>query len=133
MEIDMYAKIQKGNSQSYVLIHSDAQITINPRVAVFDTIWDYMCQKQETAGKCGDDSNSAEQSAIVLQKLGVSQGQPFLILYETDRVFWYGSQDKPQFQGIDLSVAHVNVDGVSYITEGNIYILNDEGQTIQKI
>lgn len=129
----MYAKIQKGNSQSYMLIQSDAQITVNSRVPVFDELWDYMCQQQETAGKCGDDSNNAQQSAIVLQKLGVIQGQPFLILYETDRVFWYGSPERPKFKGIDLSVAHVNVDGVSYLTEGNVYILNDKGQTIQKI
>lgn len=129
----MYAKIQKGLSQSFMLIHSDAQITINPRVAVFDELWDYMCQQQETSGKCGDDINNAEQSAFVLQKLSVSQGQPFLILYETGRTFWYGLPERPKFKGVDVSVAHVNIDGVSYLTEGNVYILNDKGQTIQKI
>jgi hypothetical protein len=129
----MYAKIQKGKSQSYMLIHSDAQITINPRVAVFDELWDYMCQQQASSGKCGDDSNSANQSADVLHKLGVGLAQPFIILYETDRVFWYGSPERPEFKGIDLSIAHVNIDGVSYLTEGNVYILNDKGQTIQKI
>jgi hypothetical protein len=92
-----------------------------------------MCQQQASSGKCGDDSNNANQSADVLHKLGVGLGQPFLILYETDRVFWYGSPERPEFKGIDLSIAHVNVDGVSYITEGNIYILNDKGQTIQKV
>ncbi len=116
-----------------MLIHSDAQITINPRVAVFDELWDYMCQQQASSGKCGDDNNNANQSADVLHKLGVGLGQPFLILYETDRVFWYGSPERPEFKGIDLSVAHVNIDGVSYLTEGNVYILNDKGQTIQKI
>lgn len=129
----MYAKIQKGNSQSYMLIQSDAQITVNQRVPVFDELWDYMIAQQETAGKCGDDSNNAQQCAKVLSKLGVPSGQAFLILCETDKTFWYGLPERPEFKGIDLSVAHVNVDGVSYLTEGKIYILNDNGQTIQKI
>lgn len=129
----MYVKIQKGNSGSYMIVKSDAQVTINPRVPVFDEVWDYMCQQQASAGKCGDDSKNADIASDILKKLCVGLGQPFLILYETDRVFWYGCPEQPKFKGIDISVAHVNIDGVSYLTEGKIYILNDKGQTIQKI
>lgn len=129
----MYVKIQKGNSDSYMMIESKAQVTLNPRVPAFDELWDYMCQQQASSGKCGDDSKKADLTADILNKLGVGLGQPFLILYETDRVFWYGSSERPEFKGIDISIAHVNVDGVSYLTEGNIYILNDNGQTIQRI
>lgn len=129
----MYAKIQKGKSNSYMSIEAKTQITTNARVPVFDELWDYMCQQQASSGKCGDDNKNANLASDVLNKLGVGLGQPFLILYETDRVFWYGSPERPEFKGIDISIAHINVDGVSYLTEGNIYILNDNGQTIQKI
>lgn len=129
----MYAKIQKGHSSSYMIIESKAQITLNARVPVFDELWDYMCQQQASSGKCGDDSKKADLSADILNKLGVGLGQPFIILYETDRVFWYGNDERPEFRGVDISIAHVNIDGISYITEGNIYILNDKGQTIQKV
>ena len=129
----MYAKIQKGKQDSYMIIESEAQITVNARVPVFDYLWDYMCQQQETAGKCGDDNQNALLVSDILQKLGVNSGQPFLIMYETDKMFWYGMPEQPEFKGKDISVAHVNIDGVSYLTEGNVYILNDKGQTIQKI
>ena len=129
----MYVKIQKGNSNSYMMVESKAQVTLNQRVPVFDELWDYMCQQQASSGRCGDDSNNANQSADVLHKLGVGLGQPFLIINEVDRVFWYGSPERPEFKGIELSIAHVNVDGVSYLTEGKVYILNENGQTIQKV
>lgn len=127
----MYAKIQKGNSQSYMLIHSDAQITINPRKATSFETWDYMIAQEQTQGKCGGDSENAKASAFLLHELGVEDGKPFLIITEPNRTYLYGEREyspKPE-----MWVAHVNVDGVSYLTEGNIYILNDKGQTIQKI
>jgi hypothetical protein len=129
----MYAKIQKGNSQSYMLIHSDAQITLNARAVTSEETWDYMCQQQATEGKCGDDSTLSGYVANLLRLLGVESGQPFIVLYETDRVFFYGSNDMPDFKMRNVSLACVNIDGVNYITEGNVYVLNDKGQTIQKI
>lgn len=128
----MYAKIQKGNSQSYMLIHSDAQITINPRVTTSVDVWDYMIAQQQTQGKCGDDTQNANLSANVLHLLGVEDGTAFLIITEPNQVYLYGeSEHSPRME--NTSLAHVNIDGVSYLTEGNIYILNDKGQTIQKI
>lgn len=129
----MYVKIQKGNSNSYMLIKSETQVTLNARCATSDEQWDYMCQQQASAGKCGDDSSHSEIADNLLRLLGVEIEQPFMILYETDRVFWYGSQERNDFKMDNVSIAHVNVDGVSYLTEGKIYILNDEGHTIQKI
>ena len=128
----MYAKIQKGNSQSYMLIHSDAQITINPRVTTSVDVWDYMIAQEQTQGKCGDDNQNANLSANVLHLLGVEDGTAFLIITEPNQVYLYGEcEHGPRMENISL--AHVNIDGVSYLTEGNIYILNDKGQTIQKI
>lgn len=127
----MYAKIQKGNSQSYMLIHSDAQITTNPRVTTSFETWDFMIAQEQTQGKCGSDSKNAKASAFLLHELGIEDGKPFLIITEPNRTYLYGEYEygpKPE-----MKVAHVNVDGVSYLTEGNIYILNDKGQTIQKI
>ena len=128
----MYAKIQKGNSQSYMLIHSDAQITTNPRVTTSVDVWDYMIAQEKTQGKCGDDSQNANLSANVLHLLGVEDGTAFLTITEPNQVYFYGEYEhNPRME--NTSLAHVNVDGVSYITEGNIYILNDKGQTIQKV
>lgn len=128
----MYAKIQKGNSQSYMLIHSDAQITINPRVTTSVDVWDYMIAQEQTQGKCGDDTQNAKESAFLLHELGVEDGKPFLIITEPNRTYLYGEcEHSPKME--NTSLAHVNVDGVSYLTEGNVYILNDKGQTIQKI
>lgn len=127
----MYAKIQKGNSQSYMLIHSDAQITTNPRKATSFVTWDYMIAQEQTQGKCGGDSENAKKSAFLLHELGVEDGRPFLIITESNRTYLYGECEYAPHA--DPYIAHVNVDGVSYLTEGNVYILNDEGQTIQKI
>lgn len=128
----MYAKIQKGNSQSYILIHSDAQITINPRATTSVDVWDYMIAQEKTKGKCGDDSQNDNFSANVLHLLGVEDGTAFLIITEPNQVYLYGEcEHSPRME--NTSLAHVNIDGISYITEGNIYILNDKGQTIQKI
>lgn len=129
----MYAKIQKGKSQSYIIIQSEFQITLNARRVTSDEQWDYMCQQQATSGQCGDDSEHAKTAGNLLQFLGVETGQPFMILYETDRVFWYGSEEQSESKMENVSIAHVNIDGVSYLTEGNVYILNDKGQTIQKV
>lgn len=127
----MYAKIQKGNSQSYMLIHSDAQITINPRKEISFETWDYMIAQEQTQGKCGDDSQNAKESAFLLHELGVEDGKPFLLITEPNRTYLYGECEYgPK---ANLCIAHVNVDGISYLTEGNVYILNDKGQTIQKI
>lgn len=128
----MYAKIQKGNSQSYMLIHSDAQITTNPRVTTSVDVWDYMIAQEKTQGKCGDDSQNANLSANVLHLLGVEDGTAFLTITEPNQVYFYGEYEQ-NTRTENTSLAHVNVDGVSYITEGNIYILNDKGQTIQKV
>jgi hypothetical protein len=128
----MYAKIQKGKSQSYMLIHSDAQITTNPRVTTSVDVWDYMIAQEQTQGKCGDDSQNANLSANVLHSLGVEDGTAFLTITEPNQVYFYGEYEQnPRKE--NTSLAHVNVDGVSYLTEGNVYILNDNGQTIQKI
>lgn len=127
----MYAKIQKGNSQSYMLIHSDTQITINPRKATSFGVWDYMIAQEQTQGKCGDDSQNAKESAFLLHELGVEDGKAFLMVTAPNQTYLYGECEygvKPE-----MWVAHVNVDGISYLTEGNVYILNDNGQTIQKI
>ncbi|MBQ2319183.1 MAG: hypothetical protein II378_03335 [Clostridia bacterium] len=127
----MYAKIQKVLSQSYMLIHSDAQITTNPRKATSFVTWDYMIAQEQTQGKCGSDSENAKKSAFLLHELGVEDGKPFLIITESNRTYLYGECEYAPHA--DPYIAHVNVDGVSYLTEGNVYILNDEGQTIQKI
>lgn len=128
----MYAKIQKGKSQSYMLIHSDAQITTNPRVTTSVDVWDYMIAQEKTQGKCGDDSQNANLSANVLHLLGVEDGTAFLTITEPNQVYLYGEcEHSPSKE--NTSLAHVNIDGVSYLTEGNVYILNDKGQTIQKI
>ena len=127
----MYAKIQKGNSQSFMLIHSDAQITINPRKEISFEAWDYMIAQEQTQGKCGGDSQNAKESAFLLHELGVEDGKPFLIITEPNRTYLYGECEYAPHA--NPWIAHVNVDGVSYLTEGNVYILNDKGQTIQKI
>jgi hypothetical protein len=127
----MYAKIQKGLSQSYMLIHSDAQITTNPRKETSFEAWDYMIAQEQTQGKCGGDSQNAKESAFLLHELGVEDGKPFLIITEPNRTYLYGECEYTPHA--NPWIAHVNVDGVSYLTEGNVYILNDKGQTIQKI
>lgn len=128
----MYAKIQKGNSQSYMLIHSDTQITTNPRITTGVDVWDYMVAQQETTGQCGDDSTNSNLSANVLHLLGVEDNSPFLIITQPNPIYYYGNvEHNPRME--NTCIAHVNVDGVSYLTEGNVYILNDNGQTIQKI
>jgi hypothetical protein len=129
----MYAKIQKGNSQSYMLIQSDAQITVNARRVTSIEQWDYMIAQQETKGECGDDSEHANFAKGLLEMLGVELGQPFLIITAPNEKWVYGSDYIEKFPMKNISIAHVNIDGVSYLTEGNIYILNDKGQTIQKV
>lgn len=128
----MYAKIQKGKSQSYMLIYSNAQITINPRVTTSVDVWDYMIAQEKTQGKCGDDETNSNFVVNVLHLLGVEDEAAFLTITEPNKVYLYGEcEHSPRME--NTSLAHVNVDGISYITEGNIYILNDKGQTIQKI
>lgn len=129
----MYAKIQKGLSQSYMLIQSDAQITVNARRATSVEQWDYMIAQQETKGECGDDSEHESFTKGFLEMLGIEIGQPFLIITAPNEKWIYGTNCLDQFPMKNVSVAHVNIDGVSYLTEGNVYILNDNGQTIQKV
>jgi hypothetical protein len=129
----MYAKIQKGLSQSYMLIHSEAQITINPKRTTSVEQWDYMVAQQETKGECGDDNEHANFAKGLLEMLGVELGQPFLVITAPNEKWIYGTDCKEKFPIKNISISHVNVDGVSYLTEGSIYILNDNGQTIQKI
>jgi hypothetical protein len=127
----MYAKIQKGNSQSYMLIHSNAQISVSPRITVSGNVWDYMFAQEQTKGSCGDDSSSCKEASLALHNLGVEDGTPFLMIMEPNRTYLYGEYEHSPLN--DVTVAHVNVDGVSYLTEGKVYILNENGQTIQKI
>lgn len=129
----MYAKIQKGKTQSYMIIQSNAQITTNARACTGSDVWDYMIAQQETCGHCGDDDKNAKFAACFLETLGVDTKSPFIILTEVGKLYSYGNPNCELSTICNLSIAHVNVDGVSYLTEGNIYILNDNGQTIQKI
>lgn len=129
----MYAKIQKGKSQSYMIIQSNAQITTNARACTGNEVWDYMIAQQETGGKCGDDDKNAKYCACFLETLGVDDVAPFIILTECGKNYAYGNPNNELSVVCNMSIAHVNVDGVSYLTEGNVYILNDNGQTIQKI
>ena len=129
----MYAKIQKGLSQSYMLVHSDTQITINPKRATSVEQWDYMIAQQETAGQCGDDNEHSSYASGLLEILGVESGKPFLVITAPNEKWIYGTDREEKFPMKNVYISHVNVDGVSYLTEGNIYILNDKGQTIQKI
>ena len=129
----MYAKIQKGLSQSYMLIHSDSQITINPKRTTSVEEWDYMIAQQETKGECGDDSEHSNFAKGLLEMLGVELGHPFLIITAPNEKWIYGTDSLENFPMKNVSISHVNVDGVSYLTEGNVYILNDNGQTIQRI
>ena len=128
----MYVKIQKGKSNSFMILHSDAQVTTNPRVTTGVDTWDYMVAQEKTQGKCGDDKANADFATNVLHLLGVEDNTPFLTICEPNFVHLYGECTySPRME--NTSLAHVNVDGVSYITEGKIYILNENGQTIQKI
>lgn len=133
MEIDMYAKIQKGKSNSYMLIQVKEQATLNPRINTGNDIWDYMIAQQETSGECGDDEESSKQSGYFLETIGVENGGPFIVLSPAGYTYAYGNPNHELHMMCNVSIAHVNVDGVSYLTDGNVYILNDEGQTIQRI
>lgn len=128
----MYVKIQKGNSNSYMILKSETQVSINPRITTSVDVWDYMVAQQETKGQCGDDSTNSNLSANVLHLLGVEDGIAFLIITEPNPIYHYGNTEH-NVRMENTSIAHVNVDGVSYLTEGKIYILNDNGQTIQKV
>lgn len=128
----MYVKIQKGKSNSFMILHSDAQVTTNPRITTSIDVWDYMIAQEKTQGKCGDDNVNAEFAANALHLLGVEDNTAFLTICEPNYVYLYGEcTHGPRMENVSL--AHVNVDGVGYITEGKIYILNENGQTIQKI
>lgn len=129
----MYAKIQKGLSQSYMIIHSDTQITINPKRTTSVEQWDYMIAQQETKGECGDDNEHSNFAKGLLEMLGVELGQPFIIITTPNEKWIYGTDSLEKFPMKNVSISHVNIDGVSYLTEGNIYILNEKGQTIQRI
>ena len=129
----MYAKIQKGLSQSYMLIHSDSQITINPKRITSVEQWDYMIAQQETKGECGNDNEHSNFAKALLEMLGVEIGQPFIIITTPNEKWIYGTDSLENFPMKNVSISHVNIDGVSYLTEGNVYILNDKGQTIQRI
>lgn len=129
----MYVKIQKGNSNSYMLIQVKAQATINARINTGNDVWDYMIAQQETSGGCGNDDQNLKHSEYFLEAIGVESGNPFIILSPSGYIYSYGNPNCELQAMCNVSIAHVNVDGVSYLTEGNVYILNDNGQTIQKI
>lgn len=133
MEIDMYAKIQKGKSNSYMLIQVKAQATLNARINTGNDVWDYMIAQQETSGGCGDDDQSSKMAGCFLESIGVESENPFIVLSSAGYVYAYGNPNCELQTMCNVSIAHVNVDGVSYLTDGNVYILNDEGQTIQRI
>lgn len=129
----MYAKIQKGKSNSYMIVQVKAQATINARINTGNDVWDYMIAQQETSGGCGDDEQSSKIAGYFLESIGVESENPFIVLSPAGYVYAYGNPNCELQTMCNVSIAHVNVDGVSYLTDGNVYILNDEGQTIQRI
>lgn len=129
----MYVKIQKGKSNSYMLIQVKAQATLNARINTGNDVWDYMIAQQETSGGCGDDSQNSKQAGCFLEEIGVESGNTFIILSPAGYTYAYGNPNCELKEMCNVSIANVNVDGVSYLTEGSVYILNDEGKTIQRI
>lgn len=128
----MYAKIEKGNSGHYMLLEVKTQVSFGPKRTTGLDTWDYMNAQEQTEGQCGDDSEHSGYARGLFELLGIEADTPVLLLPEPNYKPRYGCADGDAPVG-NVTVSCINVDGVSYLTTGSIFVVNDRGQTIQRV
>lgn len=128
----MYAKIEKGNSGNYMLLEVKAQVSFGSKRVIGLDVWDYMIAQEQTNGECYDDSEHAANADRLLELLGFGNGEPLIFLPEPRYKPRYGCTNEVVPTG-NVTISGINVDGVNYLTTGNIFIVNECGKTIQRV
>lgn len=129
----MYAKIQKGTSDNFMLIEPATQITLGGTVKVSGELWDYIIAQEKNLGYADDNINS-QNAVVAFKKLGIepSLAEPIIVLPEPNYEPIYGTE-RTGVLPEEVNMKLVNVDGINYVTGGNIYIINDNGKTFQRV
>lgn len=125
----MYAKIQKDMSCNYILIESNdielcfSTIKSNYEDYVRNFLFCLLCYDEET--------NNRHHIGKQLQEIfGVCDWSS---LKPATNWCLYDCKEVPMDFNCSCDIKGVKVNGTCYVTCGNIYIMNDKGQTIQKI
>lgn len=126
----MYAKIQKDYTQHYVIIEGK-EIELCPSFIQLDSDTYY--------GKLVRCLQKYDEELNVKFKISEYLWEIFGEYDWETKPITFVQTDRPQREDCTGScwsggnIKGIVVDGKRYITCGNIYILNDKGQTIQKI
>lgn len=123
----MYAKIQKDMSDNYLLLEAKQIELRNVRCCI--ELNEYVDNLIIPLNKefFEEKPISAKVKQILYDLL------PAHTIYDNIKVVTEHSCQEDIVYNANLALGCVLADGVPYITCGNIYILNDKGQTIQKI
>lgn len=126
----MYVKIEKDYSSNFLLIEAKE---VDMRMSSFNmTFSDYISGLVIPLFK--DDTSPEQQlpSKEAMEKLSNMFPEHFI----WDNIRPITDQCNPIDEktcDCNLTIKGVIADGIGYVTSGRIYILNDKGQTIQKI
>lgn len=126
----MYVKIEKDYSSNFLLIEAKE---VDMRISSFNMAsFDYISGLVIPLFK--DDASPDQQclSKEAMEKL--SRMFPEHFIWDNIRpVSEHCNLIDTKICDCNLTIKGVIADGIGYVTSGRIYILNDKGQTIQKI
>lgn len=126
----MYAKIQKDNSENYILIQAQ---NIELSYTKVPTSFKNYCQDVLIYLLDNDTSGNAKYAADALMSIFKdvpTNAVPATCMSIYDCKSYWETIDAVDFS---CSIKGIKVDDTYYVTCGNIYIMNDSGQTIQRI
>lgn len=126
----MYVKIQKDNSENYILLEAD---NIELSYVKIPTSFKNYCQNLLIYMIDADSSDTSKYAAEVLETIFKDVPTGGVVATCMSVYDCKSKWEKEDAADFSCSIKGVRVDGVPYITCGNIYIMNNKGQTIQRI
>lgn len=125
----MYVKIQKDLSDTYILLEAtDIELCFfSPNTTYMNYIRNFLSDILAPDVALSVHSDIGEQ---IKNMFGVVD---FLNLRPATNYTFYDCKEGNIELDCSCSIKGVKVNGTYYVTCGNIYVMNDKGQTIQKI
>lgn len=120
----MYVKIEKDISKDFVLIEAKKVETTTAKPMM--EFSEYISGIAAPLQSFGEHFNVSAKGAVAINDIFGLVDIPTVVPITENR----NRKDEIDF---NAEIKGVIADGVHYVTIGNIYILNDNGQTIQKI
>lgn len=125
----MYAKIQKDMSCNYILIESN---DIELSYSTIKTDYENYVRNILPCLICYNEENNIRKKVYDYIKT-IFNGVDCPNIKPSTNWCLYDCQEVPIDINCNCDIKGIKVNGTYYITCGNIYIMNDKGQTIQKV